>query len=166
MLMVLIPCSTGSSEKLSAEDDRSPIEFDPIVPLLKAYLGNNSVPDPASPLTELELLGKGHELYLLSDFLLLFASDIGYQATQLIIDSPEPLQTLIHLSQNFPKYATSIARRVNVNERLTAEVHKNHLLAQPGVNMMWLNGAQIPEKDVNPFKYFYAYYGYRYSLTS
>jgi len=41
---------------------------------------------------------------------------------------------------------------VVVNENLTAEVQENHFKAQPGINMLWLNGAQIAEKDINPFK--------------
>jgi Thioredoxin-like domain len=39
-----------------------------------------------------------------------------------------------------------------VDKNLIAEVHGNHLKAQPGINVMWLNGAQIAEKDINPFK--------------
>jgi UDP-glucose:glycoprotein glucosyltransferase len=77
--------------------------------------------------------------------------EIGLQATQLMSDSTEPLYTLALLSQNFPKYATSIARRVVVNNSLEEEVNNNQIKAQPGVNVLWLNGATVAEKDVNPF---------------
>lgn len=70
---------------------------------------------------------------------------------QIIAESPEPLTILSHLSQNFPKYATSLARRVVANESVTQELQNNSQKAQKGVNMFWFNGAHIEAKDVNPF---------------
>lgn len=89
-----------------------------------------------------------HDLEPLYSFLL----DIGFQATQLIADSiGDPLVTLKRLSQNFPKYATSLSRRVIVNESLEEEIHGNQLRVQGGLNAFWLNGASLTEKDLNPF---------------
>lgn len=68
-------------------------------------------------------------------------------------DSAEPLDTLTQLAQNFPKYATSIARRVVANENLSEEIRHNQYLAQGGVNMVWLNGAIVTEKDMSSFGY-------------
>lgn len=76
---------------------------------------------------------------------------IGLQAAQLISDSSEPLTTLTQLSQNFPKYATSLARRVFVNSSVSDELHVNSLKAQGGINLFWLNGAVVEHKDTNPF---------------
>lgn len=76
---------------------------------------------------------------------------IGLKATQLIHDSDEPLSTLIHLSQNFPRHATSLSRRVTVSEDVEAEVQNNHAKVAPGGNMAWLNGMLLQEKDMNPF---------------
>ena len=76
---------------------------------------------------------------------------IGLKSTNLILDSPDPLRILTHLAQNFPKYASSVARRVVVSEELQAEVQKNQYKVQGGVNMAWLNGAIVAEKDMNPF---------------
>lgn len=76
---------------------------------------------------------------------------IGLQATQLIYDSKEPLDTLKRISQNFPKYASSIARRVTPVRELEEAVAANQLKAQGGVNMAWLNGVVVAEKDMNPF---------------
>jgi UDP-glucose:glycoprotein glucosyltransferase len=79
--------------------------------------------------------------------------DIGLQVTQLISDSSEPLHSLTQLSQNFPKYATALSRRVVVNESLAREVQSNKRHAQPGIDMVWLNGAVVRHKDMNPFAY-------------
>ncbi|KAJ7078310.1 glycosyltransferase family 24 protein [Mycena belliarum] len=77
-------------------------------------------------------------------------SVLGFQATQLIADSAEPLATLARLAQNFPKYMAALSRRVVVNASLQEEVHLNQLKAQAGVNAFWLNGASLAEKDLNP----------------
>ncbi|KAJ3727354.1 UDP-glucose:glycoprotein glucosyltransferase-domain-containing protein [Lentinula guzmanii] len=71
--------------------------------------------------------------------------------SQLIMDSADPLLTLTHLSQNFPKYVTTLARRVTVKENIAQEVHENQLRVQGGANAMWLNGVSVAEKDLNAF---------------
>lgn len=66
--------------------------------------------------------------------------------------SPDPLKALMHLSQNFPKYATSIARRVVVDTLLLEELQSNLHKAQEGVGMVWLNGMVLQNTDVNVFR--------------
>ena len=76
---------------------------------------------------------------------------LGVKAVQIIAESSDPLSTLTHLSQNFPKYATSLARRVLVNESILEELHNNSLKVQRGISVLWLNGQQIDPKDLHPF---------------
>ena len=73
------------------------------------------------------------------------------QATQLIASSNDPLTILTQLSQNFPRYATSLSRRVQVNDSLRQEIANNQAKVQGGINMMWLNGLTLQEKDLTPF---------------
>ncbi|KAF9027018.1 hypothetical protein BDZ89DRAFT_1102004 [Hymenopellis radicata] len=75
---------------------------------------------------------------------------IGLKASQIIAEADEPLDALQQLSQNFPKYATALGRRVVVNDSVTEEIHNNQLKVQGGINALWLNGAPIAEKDVTP----------------
>lgn len=77
---------------------------------------------------------------------------IGVKCTQLVMASSDPLKALMHISQNFPKYATAIARRVNVSAPLLEELQSNGLKAQEGVGMVWLNGMVLQETDVNVFR--------------
>jgi hypothetical protein len=79
--------------------------------------------------------------------------EIGVQAAQLILDSPNALTTLKQLSQDFPKYTASLARRVVPKVELREEVRHNSLKAQPGLSAVWLNGASVPETKMNPFSY-------------
>lgn len=67
------------------------------------------------------------------------------------MNSPEPLDALMHLSQNFPKYATSVARRVEIESGLLAELEFNSAKASPGANMVWLNGLVVQDTDINPY---------------
>lgn len=80
-----------------------------------------------------------------------FEPDLGSKAIQLIANSSTPLTTLIHLSQNFPRYASLLGRRVVVNSSVESEIHMNSIRAEPGAHVFWLNGAAIPDKDINPF---------------
>ncbi|KAF8587209.1 glycosyltransferase family 24 protein [Ramaria rubella] len=78
-------------------------------------------------------------------------SGIGIKAAQLVMNSPDPLKALMHLSQNFPKYATSTARRVAVDPPLLEELQRNWVKAQQGSNAVWLNGLALQITDVNTF---------------
>jgi UDP-glucose:glycoprotein glucosyltransferase len=115
------------------ERDSENSTLDPIAALLETYPVNITAPDANSPLTSDELL------------------EIGLKSTQLISDSREPLRTLTQLAQNFPKYATSVARRVVASDQLEAEVQQNQFKVQGGISMAWLNGASVTENDMNPF---------------
>ena len=55
------------------------------------------------------------------------------------------------MSQNFPKYATSLARRVVANKSVIQELHDNAQKAHKGLNLFRFNGAHIDARDVNPF---------------
>ncbi|KAF8069177.1 glycosyltransferase family 24 protein [Lyophyllum atratum] len=123
----------GANTENASKLDDSESTVDPVLTLIHNHPENDTAPTAATPLTEEEL------------------ENIGFQAIQLIADSSKPLVTLTHLSQNFPKYATSIARRVVVNTSLEAEIQANSVKAQGGTHVFWLNGAVIADKDVNPF---------------
>ncbi|GJF00041.1 glycosyltransferase family 24 protein [Phanerochaete sordida] len=77
--------------------------------------------------------------------------DVGLQAAQLIADSSDPLAALKQLSQDFPKYATTIARRVTVSDAVEAEFLFKNARVAAGGSAAWLNGAPLTEGDMNPF---------------
>ncbi|KAJ6562664.1 glycosyltransferase family 24 protein [Mycena capillaripes] len=121
----------GYASTQEATADTEIPDVDPIMSLIEAY------PEPETTATDSALSEEA-------------ISVLGFQATQLIADSSEPMSTLAQLSQNFPKYMAALSRRVVVNESLQEEVHLNQLKAQAGINMFWLNGATLSEKDINP----------------
>lgn len=125
---------SGSDSSQAQDASEHVYDSDPIVTLVHQY-PENATADYSTPLTPDELL------------------QIGFQSAQLFYDSDNALATLKHLSQNFPKYASAVARRVTVNPELEEEIQGNHAKAQPGVSMVWLNGVIVPETDMNPFSY-------------
>ncbi|KAF9447216.1 glycosyltransferase family 24 protein [Macrolepiota fuliginosa MF-IS2] len=116
-----------------AADETPEREVDPIVALIQAHPENETAPDTKTSLSETELLTLGH------------------QAIQLIAESSDPLTALTQLSQNFPKYATSLSRRVVVNGSIADELFANAQRVQGGTNLFWLNGMHVDPKDVNVF---------------
>ncbi|KIJ36946.1 hypothetical protein M422DRAFT_260570, partial [Sphaerobolus stellatus SS14] len=99
----------------------------------------------------LDVLGVDDTVDLLTALTEEEIANISIQATQLILQSPEPLKALTDLSQNFPKYATSLARRVTVDEELHKELQGNHHKVQDGFTAVWLNGLVLQNTDVSVF---------------
>jgi UDP-glucose:glycoprotein glucosyltransferase len=79
------------------------------------------------------------------------SSAIGHQAVQLITESTNPLQTLTTLSQNFPKFATSLSRRVQVSSNIEEELTKKARKIQAGANYFWFNGQTVAPRDIHVF---------------
>lgn len=121
---------TAGKNHRSETTDEEEVTVDPIAKLIEAYPENETVSD--TQLTEAEFTA------------------IGPQAVQLIADSDDPLETWITLSQNFPKYAKSIPRRVVANQSIVDELASNGQQVQPGMSVMWINGAMLDGKDTEP----------------
>lgn len=146
--------NVGSSENADEADETtaSSSASDPVVALIHQYPENTTL-DASTPLTEEELLGRPTSFPLPVILLTQYHSEIGLQAAQIISDAEEPLSILKQLSQNFPRYATSLARQVTVDAELAEEVENNQAIARGGTSVAWLNGVQLTEKDMNPFAY-------------
>lgn len=51
------------------------------------------------------------------------------------------------LTNSFPLYATSLARKIKVSDDVKDEVHDNWAKASQGVNMAWVNGRLLDENE-------------------
>ncbi|KAK7747781.1 killer toxin resistant protein [Diatrype stigma] len=76
---------------------------------------------------------------------------LGLKAGSFIMQSETPFQTLIKLTQDFPKFSTSIATH-NVSEEFTKE-HRHNRAGRvfPGLNVLFMNGVQLMERQIDPF---------------
>ncbi|KAF9513801.1 glycosyltransferase family 24 protein [Hydnum rufescens UP504] len=76
---------------------------------------------------------------------------LGTKATHLIVNSPQPVTLLRQLSQNFPKFASTLARRVkSPPPEVIEETDLKRIQFQADFNGVWLDGLLIPEADLNP----------------
>lgn len=78
-------------------------------------------------------------------------SDLGLKAASFVMKSEQPMDTLLKLVQDFPKYSSIIAAH-NTSEDFLEEHTKNREQLLPtGYNVIWINGVQVPARDVNPY---------------
>lgn len=79
------------------------------------------------------------------------ASRLGLNSASYVMDSEDPLGTLIKLSQNFPKYSSTIAAH-NATKELRTEIRVNRArMIPPGYNVLWINGKQIDPRQIDAF---------------
>ncbi|KAJ5552181.1 hypothetical protein N7494_001559 [Penicillium frequentans] len=78
-------------------------------------------------------------------------SRLGWNTAAYVMGSENPLDTLIKLSQNFPKYSSVVAAH-NATVPLKKEVRANRARMIPsGGNLMWINGVQIDQRQIDAF---------------
>ena len=76
---------------------------------------------------------------------------LSLKTSSFIIQSQNPFETLIIVSQDFPKYSTSLAAHNTSTEFLEEYNYNRGLLLPAGYNAMWINGVQIIERQVDAF---------------
>lgn len=78
-------------------------------------------------------------------------SRLGMNSASYVMDSEDPLDTLMRLSQNFPKYSSAVAAH-NASTKLRTEMRVNRArMIPPGSNFLWINGLQIDNRHIDAF---------------
>ena len=76
---------------------------------------------------------------------------LGLKAASFIMSSEDPFDTLIKVSQDFPKHSSAITTR-NTSTSLVEEYRSNREVLLPaGYNIVWMNGAQVEARHMNAF---------------
>lgn len=77
--------------------------------------------------------------------------DLGLKAGSFIMQSDNPFETLLKLTQDFPKYSTSLATQ-EVSDDFFKEHKANRALLVPaGINVLWMNGVQLVDRQMDAF---------------
>ncbi|TVY85525.1 UDP-glucose:glycoprotein glucosyltransferase [Lachnellula suecica] len=77
---------------------------------------------------------------------------LGVKASSFIMQSDNPFETLVKLSQDFPKYSSAIASH-NASKEFVAEHDYNRAQLVPGgYNIWWLNGVQMIEREIEALR--------------
>ncbi|KAI1758805.1 glycosyltransferase family 24 protein [Hypoxylon sp. FL1150] len=77
-------------------------------------------------------------------------SSLGLKAGSFIMQSEDPFQTLIKLTQDFPKYSASVAAH-NASDAFVTEHRQRGPSVPVGMNVLWMNGVQLIERQIDPF---------------
>lgn len=78
-------------------------------------------------------------------------ADLAEKAASFVLQSDQPMDTLLKLVRDFPKYTSTIAATNATSDFLTEHYNNRELSLPTGYNIIWINGVQIPERDVNPY---------------
>ncbi|CAN8104810.1 unnamed protein product [Discula destructiva] len=77
--------------------------------------------------------------------------DLGLRAGSFIMKSANHFDTLLKLTQDFPKYSTSLSTQ-NISRDFLMEHRANRAsLVVSGMNLLWMNGVQLVERQMDPF---------------
>lgn len=75
-------------------------------------------------------------------------SSLSIKASSFIMQSHSPLDTLVKLSQDFPKYSSALTS-LNITQEFLDELNFNRAQLMPsGRNIMWINGIKLSERQV------------------
>ena len=77
--------------------------------------------------------------------------DLAEKAASFVLQSDQPMDTLLKLVRDFPKYTSTIAATNATADFLTEHYNNRELLLPTGYNVIWINGVQIPARDVDPY---------------
>lgn len=95
--------------------------------------GKEDAPDDLKPLSSSEV------------------SRLGLNTVSYVMDSETPLDTLVKISQDFPKYSAHVTAH-KTNPELLEDIRKNRGRMLPsGVNVMWINGVQMDPRKIDAF---------------
>ncbi|KAF2083658.1 glycosyltransferase family 24 protein [Saccharata proteae CBS 121410] len=76
---------------------------------------------------------------------------LGIKAASFVMNSENPLDTLLKLSQDFPKHSSAISAH-NVSKEFRFEHNRNREALLPaGYNVLWINGVQVMPRSVDAF---------------
>lgn len=71
---------------------------------------------------------------------------------QFVLQSEDPLRTLVGIAQDFPKYQRDISK-ISINETFREAFQANALSSRDDRARVWLNNQLVPQHKMNPFKY-------------
>ena len=76
---------------------------------------------------------------------------LGLKAASFILASQNPFETLVNISQDFPRHSHLMAKQ-NISEEFLSEHRKNRdKLLPPGYNIIFMNGQQVEARQMDAF---------------
>lgn len=76
---------------------------------------------------------------------------LGVKAASFIMASENPFETLLKVSQDFPKHSFSISKRNASTDFVTEHRSNRDTLLPSGYNVIWMNGIQVEARQMDAF---------------
>lgn len=76
---------------------------------------------------------------------------LGIKAASFVMASEHPLETLLKVSQDFPKYSSSIIKRNGSADFMTEHQTNREIFLPSGYNVIWMNGMQVEARQMDAF---------------
>ncbi|KAH6652055.1 UDP-glucose:glycoprotein glucosyltransferase [Truncatella angustata] len=78
-------------------------------------------------------------------------SALGVKAASFIMESDDPFDSLLKLTQDFPKYSASFAAHNESQDFLREHYFNRGQMVPQGMNVLWMNGVQMIERQIDPY---------------
>ena len=76
---------------------------------------------------------------------------LGFKTSSFVMSTDDPLETLIKLSEDFPKHSLALTK-MNASEEFVQEHSANREIFLPaGYNVIWMNGMQVQGRQMDAF---------------
>ncbi|ETN42534.1 uncharacterized protein HMPREF1541_01691 [Cyphellophora europaea CBS 101466] len=76
---------------------------------------------------------------------------LGLNAASWVASNPNPMQALLQVSTDFPKYSSFLASQDANEDFLKEHLSNREILLPSGFNALWINGLQIENRQVNAY---------------
>ncbi|KAM3072077.1 killer toxin resistant protein [Clarireedia jacksonii] len=76
-------------------------------------------------------------------------SSLAVKASSFIMESEDPFDSLIKLTQDFPKYSSAVASHNISTDFLTEHASNRAQFVPSGYNILWMNGVQVTERQID-----------------
>jgi UDP-glucose:glycoprotein glucosyltransferase len=110
--------------------------------------------DESKPVLDQKSAEVGLDDEALADLSPLSSSELltlGLKASSFVMQSENPFRTLVKLSQDFPKFSAAIATFDTSADFLSEHTSNRGKLVPAGLNVLWLNGMQVMERQIDAF---------------
>lgn len=78
-------------------------------------------------------------------------SGLSLKTASFVLNTEDPLDTLLRISQDFPKHSSAVAAHNATAEFLAEHSNNGELALPPGYNVFWINGVQVDPRKIDAF---------------
>ena len=78
-------------------------------------------------------------------------ANLGFQTSDYIIKSSDPMKALVQVTSDFPKFASFLSAKDVSDDFVNEHKANRDVLLPGGFNVLWINGLQIENRKVNAY---------------